>query len=354
MPRPWLAAVLLALAPALGRADEPPARNRPAHFSDAVGLFEITTEAKPTELTVGQTLTFTVRITAAGPVSQPPRRPNLKELPAFAEHFYVENLPGPDDRPDEASAADKTAWEFAYRLKPRGADVDAVPSLPFVFYKPAPPGSRGRGSYQTAYAPRKPLTVRPPSAEASATEGGKGEAPLQAPDSVYQIVEGPAVLRRPSSWGFAAPAVVVVVLLGAPALAAGWCLLWRRLYPDDARRARQRRSRAAREALTALQALPKQVADEQPRQAAAIVATYLRERVDLPGVAPTADEAAAHLRRAGVSEKVAGAVAQFLRACDVARFAPEPLREPGVDDWASAAEDLILALEAEPCLSQAS
>jgi hypothetical protein len=353
MPRPWLAAVLLALAPALGRADDPPLRNRPAHFSDAVGLFGVSTEAKPTELAPGQTLTLTVRVTATGPAREPPRRPNLKELPAFAEHFYVENLPGPDDRPDEASAAGKSAWEFAYRLKPRDATVDAVPSLPFVFYKPAPPGSTGHGSYQTAYAPRIPLTVKP-APGASATEGGKDEAPLQAPEAVYQIVEGPAVLRRPSSWGFAGPAAVVLVLLGAPALTAGWCLLWRRLYPDAARRARQRRSRAAQEALHALRALPRQGADEQPRQAAAIVATYLRERVDLPGVAPTADEAAAHLRQTGLSEKAADQVAGFFRACDVARFAPEPLREPGVDDWASAAGDLILALEAEPCLSQAS
>jgi hypothetical protein len=353
MPRPWLAAVLLALALAPARADEPPVRNRPPHFSEAVGLFRVSTEAKPVELTSGQTLTLTVRVTAAGPVGQPPRRPNLKELPAFAEHFYVENLPGPDDRPEEASAADKTAWEFAYRLKPRDAGVDAVPSLPFVFYKPAPPGRPGRGSYQTAYAPQIRLTIKP-AAEAPATEGGKGEAALQAPGPVYQIVEGPAVLRRPWSWGFAGPAVIVLVVLGAPALAAGWCVLWRRLYPDAARQARQRRSRAAQEALRALRALPHQAADEQPRQAAAVVATYLRERVDLPGAAPTADEAAAHLRQAGVSEKASGEVAGFFRACDVARFAPEPLREPGVGDWASAAGDLILALEAEPCLSQVS
>jgi hypothetical protein len=161
MPRPWLAAVLLALAPALGFADEPPLRNRPAHFSDAVGMFHVATEAKPTELAPGQTLTLTVRVTAAGPVGQPPRRPNLKELPAFADHFHVENLPGPDDRPDDAPAADRTAWEFAYRLKPRDPGVDAVPSLPFVFYKPVPPGSRGRGSYQTAYAPSIPLRIKP-------------------------------------------------------------------------------------------------------------------------------------------------------------------------------------------------
>jgi hypothetical protein len=348
MPRPWLAAVVLALAPALGRADEPPLRNRPAHFSDAVGVFHLATEAKPTALAPGQTLTLTVRVTAAGPVAQPPRRPNLKELPAFGEHFYVENLPGPDNDP----AADRTAWEFAYRLKPRDATVDAVPSLPFVFYKPAPPGSSGRGSYQTAYAPSIPLTIKP-AAEASAA-GGKDEGPLQAPEAVFQIAEGPAVLRRPSSWGFAGPAGVVLVLLGAPALAVGWCLLWRRLYPDAARRVRQRRSRAAQEALKALRAVPHQPADEQPRQAAAVVATYLRERVDLPGVAPTPDEAAAHLRQAGVSDKAADSVGDFFRACDVARFAPVPLREPGVGDWAASAGDLILALEAESCLSQAS
>jgi hypothetical protein len=349
----WAVGVVL-LAASVCRADEPPVRNRPAHFSEAVGSFEVSMTAKPTELRPDQTLTLTVRVTATGPVQQPPRRPDLRELAAFRTAFHVENLPGPDD--NSSGGDGKTAWEFTYHLRPRNAHVDAIPSLPFVYYKPAPPGSPGRGSFQTLYAPRTPLTVKPAEAETAATGAPKDVASLQAPESVYRLSEGPAVLRRPSGWAFAGPVAAGVVLVGMPLFSVGWYLAWRRLYPDAARRARQRRSLAARHALRALDGLRKHAPDEQPRQAAAIVALYLRERVELPGAAPTPEEAAAHLRRAGISPAVSDTVAGFFRSCDVARFAPAALREdgPAAGDWAAAASSLILTLEADPWLSQAS
>jgi hypothetical protein len=346
------ACVTLLLAAAVSRADEPPVRNRPANFSDAVGTFDVSMTAQPTELFVGQTLTLTIRITAIGPVQQPPRRPDLRELIAFQQHFYIENLPGSAD--ESAGAEPKPGWEFAYRLKPRDETVDAVPSLPFVYYKPAPPGSRGSGSFQTLYAPRLQLTVKPAAGPAP-TQGSKDAPPLDAPESVFQLVEGPAVLRRPSAWAFAVPVTAGVALLGMPVGCVAWYLFWRRCYPDAARLARQRRSQAARQALWALDALRKQAADEQARRAAAIVVLYLRERVELPAAAPTPEEAAVHLRRTGISAETSDAVAGFFRSGDAARFAPEALRAGApTDGWAAAASSLILTLEAEPCLAPAS
>jgi hypothetical protein len=332
------------------RGDEPPVRNRPAHFSEAVGSFDVTTEAKPTTVRLGQTLTLTVRVTATGPVQQPPRRPDLRDLAAFQDHFFIENLPGPDDDSD-APAKDKTTWVYAYRLKPRDTRVDAVPSFPFVFYKPVPPGHVGRGSFQTRFAPRIALTVQPAEVAPAPSEGTKDLPALQAPEAVYQIVEGSAVLRRPSAWDMAGPVAAVVVLAAVPVLCAGWYLLWRRRHPDAARLARRRRSLAARHALRALEGVRKQPAEEQPRQAATVVALYLRERVELPTSAPTPEEAARHLARAGVPPEMADAVAGFLRSCDLARFAPAALRDggPGKEGWAAAAGSLIVRLEEESC-----
>jgi hypothetical protein len=341
MLRPWILAVTLLLASALpaARADEPPVKNRPAHFNGAVGSFQVTLEAKPTELRTDQTLTLMVRILPTGPVAQPPRRPNLRDVPAFDERFYIENLPDP-----AGARADGDPWEFVYRLKPRDTKVDAVPSLPFVYYKPGQ-------SYQTAYARGVRLTVKPADT-VSPVEGGSAPAPVRVPESVYQLAEGPAVLGRPSAWPLMEPVAAGLVLLGAPVLCIGWYLVWRRLYPDAARLAWQRRSQAAQHALRALHALGKQAPGEQARRAAAIVAGYLRQRVDLPAVTPTPEEAAAHLRRAGITPDVTGAVARFFETCDAVRFAPDPSPQP--DAWGASAERLILTLEAEPCLSQAS
>jgi hypothetical protein len=346
----YAGAVALVLLAAGARADEPPVRGRPLNFSEGVGSFEVLTEAKPTELRLGQTLTLTVRVTATGPVQQPPRRPDLRELAAFQEHFFIENLPGSDDEPMSADAA-KKRWEFAYRLKPRDTRVNAVPSLAFIFYKPA--ASPRRGQFQTRYAPAIPLTVKPPETDTAPTDGPKDIASLQAPESVYRLVEGPAVLARPPAWAFAGPVLTGAVLLGMPMLCVAWYVTWRRRYPDAVRRLRQRRSQAARRALKALDALPRQGLEEQARQAAGIVTLYLRERIELPAATPTPEEAARHLRQAGLSAVATGAVAEFFRSCDAARFAPEALRDGGpvVDGWATAAGSLILTLEAEPCLS---
>jgi hypothetical protein len=341
MLRPWLlaAALLLAVAlPATG-ADEPPVKNRPAHFNGAAGSFRVTTEAKPTELRLDQTLTLTVRILPTGPVTQPPRRPNLREVPAFEERFFIENLPDPT-----GAHVDGEPWEFVYRLKPRDTKVDAIPSLPFIYYKPGQ-------SYQTTYAHSIPLTVKPADTVPQ-VEGGSAPASGRVPESVYQLAEGPAVLGRPSAWSLVGPMAAGLVLLGTPVVCIGWYLLWRRLYPDAARLARQRRSQAAQHALKALHALRKQAPGEQARQAAAIVAAYLRQRVDLPAVTPTPEEAAAHLRRAGITADATGQVARFFQTCDAVRFAPDP--SPPPDAWGASAEHLILTLEAEPCLSQAS
>jgi hypothetical protein len=340
MLRAWLFTAALLLAPALPAAgvEEPPVKNRPAHFNGAVGSFQVTMEARPTELRTDQTLALTVRIVPTGPVAQPPRRPNLRDVPAFDERFYIENLPDP-----AGAHTDSKRWEFVYRLKPRDTKVDAVPSLPFVYFKPGQ-------SYQTAYAHGVHLTVNPADTVPT-VEGGSGQAPLRAPDSVYQFAEGPAVLGRPSAWSLIYPVAAGLILLGTPVACIAWYLIWRRLYPVAARLARQRRSLAAQHALKALHGLDKQTPGEQARQAAAIVAAYLRQRMDLPAVTPTPEEAAAHLRRAGITAHVTGAVAHFFETSDAVRFGPDPPPQP--EAWGTTAERLILIVEAEPCLSQA-
>jgi hypothetical protein len=342
--RRWFCSLLLLLC-ATARADEPPVKNRPALFHGAVGSFDVTMTAQPTEVPLDQKLALTVRITATGPVQQPPRRPNLRELSAFTERFHIEDVP---DKEDEAAGTAPTAWEYRYHLKPRNLQVEAVPSLPFVSYKPGRPGTRG--TFQTHYAPRIPLIVKPVAAPPLAVQGGNAPS-LQGPESAYQLWEGDALLERAPTGNLLGPGTIVLGL-AAPWLVCGaWYLLWRRRYPDAARQARQRRSRAARDALQALRALRPRGPDDEARQAAAIVAAYLRERVELTTAEPTPGEAAARLQTVGVSREGAEDVGHFFRAAAAARFAPTSAAPP--TEWGTSAADLILRLESEPCLGQA-
>jgi hypothetical protein len=123
-----------------------------------------------------------------------------------------------------------------------------------------------------------------------------------------------------------------------------WFIAWRWLYPDAARRARIRRSRAATEALRELD----RAGAAPVQQVATIVANYLRYRFDVPAAEPTPAEVAEQLRRHAGTAKLADQAADFIRACDAARFAPAGVPAPSSDLVASARQ-LIVTLEEGPC-----
>ncbi len=333
---PLLLSLMLGPVAAQADGDEPPIVRRPPHFNGAVGTFAVAARAEPAEVQAEDPLTYTVRVTASGPVRRPPSRPKLTDFPAFAEAFYVEDI-----GPPEGTKPDENTWEFAYRLKPKSAGAGSVPGFPFVSFKPGVvPAWRG---YQTHYTSPLPLTVRPRvQVKVSETDA----RPIPAPEATFDLASGPAVLRH-NDLDRLPDSLWLGALFALPPLGCvAWYVVWRRLYPDAAKRARQRRSRAAEEALAALRRLGRAEGDERARRTALVVARYLRHRHDLPADLPTPAEAAFHLRRGGLSEEGVTRAADFFRACDAARFAPGS-GEPA--DLAGAAVALILTLETPPC-----
>jgi len=347
MLRLGLACTLL-LFPTVGRAspegdrdgEELPQENRPEHFSGAVGHFQVSVAARPTELQAEDPVTFTVHVSASGPVRQPPARPDLRDLAEFTSRFYIEDLPTPPGQEGPGPS-----WDFVYRLKPRDDKVTLIPALPFTFFnadflKPGTP--RPSKGYQTIYADEIPLTVR---SRDQVQVAPPGQNLQPAPESVYRLAEGTAVLGPRASGLAGMPMVLLLILMLPPAVCLAWYRAWCRIYPDAARLARQRRSRAARQALKALRAAGRKGSTEQASRTAVIVADYLRQRLDLTAAEPTPAEAASHLLRIGCSKELAGKVSELFRACDMARFAPE--KSPDLDGLVPLAERFVLGVEAE-------
>jgi hypothetical protein len=321
---------------------DPPIQGRPtfAPFSNAIGSFQVVTLATPTTLKAEDPLTFTVQVTADGAVSQPPERLDLRELPEFAESFYIE------DRADQ-DAADDSSWKFVYLLKPRDTSVRAIPSFPFIYFQPGVlPASRG---YMTRWAPSIPLSVRPRD-EVPPGKGPDSLAPIDAPPTVYQFIEDRSVLRKQQDIGLS-PVSIGIVLVLPPALCAGWYLTWRHLYPNAAQMARHRRSKAARRALKLLRRAEKKTAGDQTRQVTAVITSYLRERLDLPTSEPTPAEVADHLQARHLTPGLIERAVRFFKEADAARFQPSP---PANVALTASATALILSLEAEPCSPLAS
>jgi hypothetical protein len=325
--------ILLALArpgPAADK-DDPPIVGQPDHFNGAVGRFRVATAADRLKVQAEDPIAYTVRVTAEGQVKQPPQPPPLAEFPGFADGFYIEDI-----GPTEGTRPDPQTWEFTYRLKPKNTDVKAVPGFPFVFFRPGflPP----RLGYMTVYAREIPITVTP---RESIPVSAK---PVAGSDAAFMLADGDA-LRREGDGRLPGPFVLVSMLVVPPLGCVAWLLVWRRFYPDAARQARRHRSRAAQVALKALGMIDR--GDDPADQAlrtAAVVADYLRHRLELPMMEPTPAEAEAHLRRQGFSETLAARAADLLRTCAAVRFDPEP---PPAAGLAETANDLILALEAE-------
>jgi hypothetical protein len=326
---PLLALVLLGWNEA-PQASEVPLVGRPDFpFSEASGRFRVRMRAAPTTLAVEKPLTLTLTVTAAGPVYLPPRRIDLRELPAVAEAFYVED---PDDGGNRQP--DARTWEFVYRLKPRSTAVREVPGIPFAYYDPDIPFPTRR--FQVAYTDPVPLTVGPDVLV---------EVPVIAPESAYQLATGPGMLARESPWELPGPAALVLLALAPPLLCAAWYAAWRRLYPDAARLARRRRSKAAGQALQALRRARRLTPGQRADLAARTVAEYLRHRLDLAPAEPTPDEIADRLKRAGCSSGLIERAAGFFRDCDAARFLPDAAESgTALPDEAGR---LILAVEDE-------
>jgi hypothetical protein len=326
-------------------------------FSEASGSFQIETDAESTSVRMEDPITFIVRVRAAGPVQKAPRRLSLGDLTAFREAFHIEDLPdsgaevvavarlvGLSVSPHTAAlaglamASRPLAWEFRYRLKPKTLAVQEIPSLPFVFYnrKILSPDRR----FQVVYADAIPITVKPRESVQTAVQG---------PPGAFQFSTGPGLLARSSTHPMEPGlGVIVLFLLGPPLACVVWYLVWRRLYPDAARQARQQRSRAARLALDLLRRAP--AAPEQRAGVAGMAVTrYLRLRLGLPFAEPTPTETAEYLLRRGCSLDRADEAMRFYQACAAVRFQPVLMRVQDFDavDLPSRATQLILAVEAE-------
>ena len=214
---------------------EIPTVGRPADlpFSDASGNFRVSASAEPTVVEAQSPLIFVLRVQALARVRQPPRRIDLRQLPAFAERFdFLEADNNGERRPNPQT------WEFVYRIQPKRDDVAAVPCVPFVFFNPEI--QYPRKGFQVAYTDPIPLTVRPHEVYA---------VPLNAPDNLLKLAAGAGLLTRHRPWAQPGPWVVAFLLLAPPSFCAAWYFAWRRLYPDAAGLARRRRSLAARRAL---------------------------------------------------------------------------------------------------------
>ncbi len=326
--------LLLLLSAAADEPIDPPGAGRPESFRGAVGVFRIQASADPPQVPVGQPIRYVLRITADDnvPVQAPPGRPDVEKDPEFTKHFRIET-------PDPPGKHEGKSWEFHYLLRPTSTKVTAIPELEFSFYDPRPIDPEKR--YQKRWTDPIPITVTPAPNKKPVVEGDHGLD--RYPAGILRLADDADILERHSPFQLPGPAVLMLLALLPPLGALGWLLVWRRLYPDAARRAELRRSRAARDALKSLASARKDPGDRQAETIANILAVYLGHRFDLPATTPTPAETEAYLRGLGLPESLLTQARDLMQTCDALRFSAIPPVVSG--SLTDAAEQLILALE---------
>lgn len=260
-----------------------PQTGRPEGFYGLVGRYTISASATPTQVSVGDPITLTVRI-GGNPYLKPVQWPDLEAMPELANHFKI---------PSEKASPVVENGEKVFTQTVRASDdrVTEIPPIPLAYFDPE------AGDYVVARTDVIPLEV----AAAKVLTGADIEG-LQ-PSSVARQVQA---LREGLSANYYGPEVLEnqafspVAALARPSYAALWSLpllgligsiafrLATRTNPEAV--ARRRRRQAASTAVRQVRAAGTAPESERHDLLAAALRGYVGDRFDRAAGSLTADD----------------------------------------------------------------
>ena len=258
-----------------------PDAGRPPGFGGAIGRFTVTADVARPDVTEGESLTLSVRISGDGNLDafDPPR---LDALPGFHVYGML------DDR-------GRTIRTVTYDIAPLSASVREVPSIEFDYFDTAPPGA-----YRVARTKPIPIAVR--------GRDGATPAPAKPPP-----VPPPAAPRSPISVAL----TIVEVAVTAALLIAVWRSSRRRAAAKARVDPTTERARAAAAEFRAQTAAP-------GADLAGAFAAYLAARLDCASAAVIAPDLAQRLVTAGIPDALAARAAALLERLVAARYGGSP------------------------------
>ncbi len=313
-----------------------PTEGRPPGFNGAVGKYQISVTASPTEVDEGAPITLEVRVTGKG-LLESLKPPIWTEIESLAKDFQVSG-------DVDAGKVEQNAKVFRQLLRPTNARVTAIPPVPFPFFDPA------SSKYQVALSQPIPIKVR--AVETAVVDTGIQAAQPKATAVVNsQATQAPTIVERGGvganfdSIGVAHPALdprdevlSAPFLAGviAPPLAFLGLALGLKLRRRDP--ALKRKSQALARATTALSAT------SDARAIAQILDAYFRDRLGLPPGEVTQADVTAALERTGAPVTTRLGAAGLIEKAHAARFGASG------NDAAFADEAGRLLREVEACL----
>ncbi len=322
-----------------------PSANQPSSFSGGVGEFELAAEASQTALKVGDpfTVTLTVRGTQDS-LLETVRAPELNQQPALSKDFKIHT------DPPAVNTIDDTIKTFTYTLRPRHADVGAVPAIDMAYYNPETRQFHTAQSDPIALKVETSATLAASDVVVTNTDKPKSRLGRQLAEGLLANYTGPEVLVPQQNRLQFTP--LLGALLIVPPLIYLLALLgqyWQRKRHQNPER--QRSKRAARNALATLQTLHKPSdADDGALYVGLQQALtgYVRAKLDLNSVGLTVDDITHHLRTQGIDDDLVHQAENLFHLCDNARYAPGDLAVAQRTHLLDDAKALVQRLEATP------
>jgi hypothetical protein len=291
-----------------------PATNRPPTFNGALGNFQVTVKASPTNVAVGDPISLQIQVQGEGAF-------DTVKLPDFGWKDFT-FYPANSTVTNVDTLATRGVKTFDQVVVPQRAGIAVIPPLVFSFFDPQ------AHAYRTIQRPAIPITVR-------ATGHGPAQPTVvadqavvpQAQSTATDIVHIKASLGQ-SSWAgmplATRPWFVALQLL--PIALWGAALAWRRreekLANDPGLRRQKEVSRYVAENVPKLR---EHAAKKESEQFFALTFRLLQEqigeRLGLPAAAITESVVDEDLPKRGASAELLTRLRELFQACNRARYA---------------------------------
>lgn len=280
-----------------------PEGGRPESWNGAVGEFDLFVVAKPHEVSVGDPITLTMRLSdgSATAALDGLQAPVLGTQAAFTSAFRVPSEPA-------SGTVEGRSKVFTQSIRALSDAVTEIPPVEFSYFDPA------KGEYRTLRS--KPIAIKVKPSAIARLDDGSAAAAADPNKPAFTRVEGGLVANMSVDEARARSTVTVGEFafgVGLP-IAAGFApfivsALVRRVTPRDTRRAR-----ALRQFEHAL------AVSLQPESVEAAMLHLIASRLAVSSAGFSRRDALDGLANAGVDAAAIERTEQFLRECERARY----------------------------------
>jgi hypothetical protein len=291
-----------------------PEAGKPPQFYGLVGQYTISASASPTEVSVGDPITLTMRI-GGNPYLKPVQWPQLEQISELADNFRI-----PAEK--ASPVVENGVKVFTQTIRAGNDRVTQIPAIPLAFFDPQ------KGQYVMAMTDPIKVEVAPTKVLTNADVQGTSSAPVSREvEAVRKGISanyyGPQVLANQSLSLVSAvvsPGYLVLWSLPLVGLVASSIIKFAsRTSPELLARRRKRQARSA--AVRQLKRMASADSNGKHELLASAMKGYIGDRFDRLAASLTADDCFRIIAESTGDTQTATHYRDMIAACEAARYA---------------------------------